>query len=461
MFHTLKKCTLVIAALLLTGCNDIHEITLPNGLRVIVKEDHRAPVVVSMVWYKVGSVDEPVSLTGISHALEHMMFKGTTHLKPNEFSRIIADNGGRENAFTYYDYTGYYQQLEKSRLPIAFELEADRMQNLTLDAGEFRKEIQVVMEERRLRTDDQPQAQVYEKFMATAYKAHPYGHPVIGWMADIEHLRIDDLRTWYKRWYVPNNATLIVVGDVKPAAVFDLAKKYFGPIPSRSLERTPISAEPPQQEPRRITVKIPAELPYLLTAFHVPVHSRQAPAEEAWEPYALDVLTGVLDGGQSARFETELVRATKVAAGIGTSYHAIARFPQMLSFSGTPSADHTVADLEQALKGQIERVQREPVSKEELERVKAQVIAGDVFERDSVFSQAYQIGELAMAGLDLDLLDKEVERLNAITPEQVMTVARKYLRENNQTTAVLDPLPLSEAPPRPRRGMLGGRHDIQ
>jgi zinc protease len=436
---------LTLAATVLAGCDDIHETTLANGMRVVVKEDHRAPVVVSMVWYRIGSIDEREGITGISHVLEHMMFKGTDRLKPNEFSRIIAEQGGRDNAFTSYDYTAYFQQLEKSRLPIAFELEADRMQNLKLDDAEFKKEIQVVMEERRLRTDDQPEALVYEKFMETAYQAHPYRHPVIGWMRDLERLTISDLRDWYRRFYSPSNATLVVVGDVKPDAVFDLAKKYFGPVPARAVDRPPMPAEPPQTAPRRSQVRVPAQVPYLMMGYPAPILQPEGtPVKQPrWEPYALTVLAGVLDGGLSARFETELVRAKQIAAGIGTSYDAIGRLaPTMMSFSGTPSAKHTVADLEAAIKEQLARVQREPVAATELERVKAQVIADEVYERDSMFSTAYRIGELAMAGLDLDLLDQWVERLNAVTPEQVMAVARKYYGDDKLTVTVLDPLPI-------------------
>src|SRR3990167_1575119 len=211
-----KFSWLLLLSLWLTACSQTHETTLDNGLRVIVHEDHRSPVVVSQIWYQVGSQDEPEGITGITHVLEHMMFKGTAKHGPNEFSRIIAENGGRENAFTSYDYTAYFQQLEKSRLPISFELEAYRLQNLTLADEEVRKEIKVVMEERRWRTEDQPEAIVQEKFMTTAYQAHPYRHPVIGWMADLESMTAKELRDRYGRWYAPANAILVVVGDVEP-----------------------------------------------------------------------------------------------------------------------------------------------------------------------------------------------------------------------------------------------------
>ncbi len=436
------------AGVVLAGCarSDVHETTLANGLRVVVKEDHRSPVVVSQIWYRVGSVDEPEGLTGISHVLEHMMFKGTKRLKPGEFSRIIAEHGGRENAFTSYDYTAYFQQLEKSRLPISFELEAERMQNLLLSEEEFRKEIQVVMEERRLRTEDRPEALLYERFMATAYRVHPYRHPIIGWMDDLRRLQVADLRAWYERWYSPNNAVLVVVGDVVPREVFALAEKYFGAIPSRRLERPAIPAEPPQQSLRRTSLRLAAEVPTLIMGYHVPV---LRPGEQSAEPYALAVLAGVLDGGEAARFPRELIRAKRVAASLATGYAVAGRHPGLITFEGTPAPGRRLEELEQAIRDEIERLKREPVSAEELERVKAQVVASDVYMRDSVFYQAMQLGRLATLGLDLDLIDKYVERIQAVTAEEVLAVARKYLTDENLTVAVLEPVPGRHGPRRP------------
>jgi len=385
------------------------------------------------------------------------MFKGTAKHGPNEFSRIIAENGGRENAFTSYDYTAYFQQLEKSRLPISFELEADRLQNLTLADEEVRKEIKVVMEERRWRTEDQPEAIVQEKFMTTAYQAHPYRHPVIGWMADLESMTAKELRNWYGRWYAPANAILVVVGDVKPKEVIAQAQKYFGQIPARFLDRAKEVVEPEQKGERRIHVAVPAEVPYLLLGYHVPVHASAGRGGDVaeWEPYALSVLTGVLDGGQAARFERELVREKKLAAGIGTDYSAVARSPGLLMIEATPANGHTVAELEQAIRAQIERIKNEPASAEELKRVKAQVVASNVFSRDSVFYQAMQIGRLAAVGLDWRMIDDYPDKLKAVTAEQVQTVARKYLVDARLTVAVLDPQPIGKGQrrmPRPRGG---------
>ena len=438
----------------LTGCSQVYETTLDNGLKIVVKEDHRSPVVVSQIWYKVGATSEPKGLSGISHVLEHMMFKGTTEHKAGDFSRIIAENGGRENAFTGRDYTAYFQQLEKSRLWVSFELEADRMHNLLLQEDEFRKEVQVVMEERRLRTDDEPEAQLYEKFMATAFQVHPYKDPIIGSMQDLRKLRIEDLRAWYHRWYVPNNATLVVVGDVRPGEVFTLARKYFASIPRAKLDPVSIPAEPPQKALRRVTVALPAEVPNLLMGYHVPQITGQA---NEWEPYALQVLTGVLDGGDSARFSKDLVRGSQVAASIDTEYSPSSPFPVLMVFSATPANGHTVADVEKAIRAEIERIKSEPVSDAELKRVKAQVVAGDVYARDSVFYQAMRIGMLETIGLKWQLLDESVGRIRSVTAEQVQKVAKKYLNEDNLTVGVLNPLPLSGAK-KPVHAPLGGDH---
>jgi zinc protease len=437
---------------LLAGCGAARETTLPNGLRVIVKEDHRSPVVVAQIWYRVGSIDEPEGSTGISHVLEHMMFKGTQRLKPNEFSRIIAEHGGRENAFTSHDYTAYFQQLEKSRLPVSFELEADRMRNLKLDPAEFAKEIKVVMEERRLRTEDQPEGLLSEKFMNTVYTTHPYRNPVIGWMGDLEQMKVDDLSRWYERYYSPANAVLVVVGDVKPAEVFRLAREHYGAVPARAVEGGKIPAEPSQNEERRTRVAVPAEVPHLVLGYHAPSLSDAA---ASWEPYALAVASGVLDGGEAARLPRELVRRDRIAASADADYDPVARGPTLFTLDAVPSAGRDVAELERQLREQIRRLREERVTEEELARVKAQVVAADVYARDSVFYQAMQIGRLAASGLDWREGAKFVEHIRAVTAAQVQEVARKYLVDNRLTVAVLDPLPMTQ-PRRPAPAMGGG-----
>ncbi len=435
----------------LSSEGDVHEYRLANGMKVIVKEDHRAPVAVAQVWYKVGSSYEHIGITGISHVLEHMMFKGTKKHGPNEFSTIIAANGGRENAFTGQDYTAYFQQLEKDRLAISFELEADRMQNLLLDPEEMKKEVQVVMEERRMRTEDKPHSLTYEQFNAAAYVTSPYHNPIIGWMDDLQHLTADDLRAWYRHWYAPNNATLVVAGDVDPQAVAELAVKYYGPVKPRPVPSLKPRREIEQRGVRRITVKAPAELPYLIMGYKTPVLKT---AEAAWEPYAIDMLAGILDGGDSARFTRELIRAQQVAASVGAGYDLYARMDEMLIIDGTPAQGHSIEDLEGAIREQIDRFKTELVSQEELDRVKAQVVAAKVYEKDSIFYQAMQIGTLETVGLDWRLMDQYVDRLKAVTPEQIRAVANKYLTDDRLTIAVLDPQPIADHTP----ATSGGQH---
>lgn len=446
----------IVSLVLLAGFSGIalaqvHQKVLDNGLKVIVKEDHRAPVVVSQIWYKVGSSYEYGGITGVSHVLEHMMFQGTAAHPAGEFSRIISENGGRENAFTGRDYTAYFQQLEASRLPISFELEADRMRNLLLAQKEYDKEVKVVMEERRLRTDDQPRSLTYEQFLGTAYQASPYQNPIIGWMNDLENLDIQDLKRWYGKWYAPNNATLVVAGDVNSQQVFALAEKYFGAIETSEIDGPKPRIEPKQLGERRIEVEAPAELPFLVMGYKAPV-LKTAANDEQWKPYALEVLAGVLDGGDSARLARELVRGRQIAASAGAGYDLYARLKNLLTLQGTPAPGHSVGELEKALREQIKRLREQPVAPDELERIKAQVAASKVFEQDSVFYQAMQIGLLETVGLDRTLADEYLDRIRAVTAEQVQQVAREFLNEEQLTVAVLDPLPLDNERPQAKGG---------
>ena len=432
----------------------VHERILKNGLKVLVKEDHRSPVAVSQVWYKVGSSYEPNGITGVSHMLEHMMFKGTEKYPAGEFSRIIAENGGNENAFTGRDYTAYFQTMEKSRLEVSFELEADRMRNLRLDPEELKKELEVVTEERRMRTDDKPRSKTQEYFMAMAFTNSPYKNPVIGWPSDIANYQVGDLQTWYERWYAPNNAILVVVGDVDPEAVLKLAKKYFGPLKPEVIVPPKPRIEPAQKGKRELTVKAPAEVPYTIMGYKAPVLST---AEEDWEPYALEVLANVLDGGDSARLTRDLVRGSQIATSAGAGYDLYDRQAGLFLLDGTPAGDSTVADVQAALFEQIQQLKDEPVTDKELTRIKSGVVASAVYELDSIFYQAMKIGQLEAVGLDWRLADEYVDRINAVTAEQVQAVAKKYLVEEALTVAVLDPLPM-ETGREPRQASNGGGH---
>ncbi len=446
-----------LAAVALAG--PVHEYRLDNGLKLVVKEDHRAPVVVSQIWYHIGANYEHGGITGISHVLEHMMFNGTRAHGPGEFSRIIAENGGRENAFTSRDYTAYFQRLERSRLPVAFELEADRMRNLRLLPKEFRKEVQVVMEERRMRTDDKPESLTYERFNAVAFLNSPQRIPTIGWPDDLRHLRLSDLRQWYRRWYAPNNATLVVVGDVDPAWVLKLAKRYYGPIRPSDIEPPKPQHEIVQRGERRLTVRVPAEVPYVIMGYKVP---SLGTAPKPWEAYALAVAAAVLDGGDSARLSHDLVRGRQIAASAGAGYDLYGRMDTLFLLDGNPAPGQDTATLERALRREVHRLAAQPVSAAELERVKAGVVAENVFRKDSMFYQGMQIGILESLGLGWRRMDEYVDRIQAVTAAQVQAVARKYFDDDHLTVAVLKPLPLdARTRTRQRAAARRGGSDVQ
>ncbi len=423
----------------------LHERQLANGLKVLVKVDRRVPAAVSMIWYRVGSIDEANGNSGVSHVLEHMMFKGTAALGPGAFSKAIARAGGRDNAFTSKEYTAYHQRLQKDRLALAIRLEADRMANLRLDAEEFAKEIRVVMEERRQRTEDNSQALLYEQLIATALLSSPARLPVIGWMSDLQSLTIADVKAWYQSWYAPNNATLVVAGDVQPQEVFALAQEHFGPIEARTLPQRKPQEEPAQRGIRRIAVKAPAELPYLAMAYRVPV---LRDIDSDWEPYALSVLSAVLDGYEGARLPRTLVREQQVAQSIGSSYESFRRGPGLFIISGAPSANRGAADLEAAWRAELRRLVNEGVSEQELARVKAQLMASQVYQQDSVFAQANQIGRYDALGLPPDTAERFMRRIQEVNQEQLREVARRYLVDDGLTVAVLEPLPIDPSRPR-------------
>lgn len=433
---------------LLAQAAPAQEFTLANGMKIIVKEDHRAPTVAHMIWYRVGSMDEFNGTTGVAHALEHMMFKGTKSLKPGEFSRRVAALGGRENAFTSKDYTAYFEQIEKSKLEAVMALEADRMANLVFDPAEFAQEIKVVMEERRMRTDDQPAARMDEALNAAAFVANPYHHPVVGWMDDLQHMTVSDAKAWHDRWYAPNNATMVVAGDVDPAAVRALAQKYFGAIPAKTLPLRKPQDEPPQKGVRRVTVKAPAENPYVVLAFKAPT---LRDVEQDHDVYALEVLSAVLDGYDNARLNAQLVRTERVANSVGAGYSGTARGPVLFTLEGEPVAGVSTEQLEQKLRAAVQRIAQDGVSEAELQRVKTQLVAGQIYKRDSIFGQAMEIGSLAMSGIAPQQIDRIIEKLRAVTPQQVQAAAQKYFGDDGLTVATLVPLPLTEkpAPPAP------------
>jgi zinc protease len=437
---------LVAPWLLTAALANPFETTLKNGLRVIVKEDRRAPTVVQMVWYRIGSMDEVDGASGVAHVLEHMMFKGTPSVGPGEFNKLVAAAGGRDNAFTSRDYTAYFQQVPKEKLAEMMRLEADRMRHLNVDPKEFAQEIKVVMEERRMRTDDNPQSKLFEQMNAVAFQAHPYRRPIIGWMNDLETMTAADAKAWYDTWYVPNNAFVVIVGDVDHKEVFALAEKYFGALDNRALPVRKPQVEPVQEGTRRVNVKAPAELPVLIMGYKAPV---LRDIDKDVDPYALQMLAAILDGHDAARFNKKLVREDKVALSVNIDYDATARGPGMIYLSGTPSEGKTVADLETALRAEIARIQKEGVSESELKRARAQLVAAEVYKLDSMFGQAMEIGQIETAGLPYQKLDRMLEKLQKVSAAEVQAVAKKYFTDDTLTIGVLEPQPLDGKPRRP------------
>lgn len=421
------------------------EYMLDNGLKLIVKPDNRAPVAVVQVWYKVGASYEYDGITGVSHALEHMMFKGTDKLGPGLFSELVAAKGGEENAFTSADYTAYFQTWSSENVPLSFEIEADRMRNLLLLEEEFSKEIRVVLEERRLRTDDNPRALLWESSNATAFQTSPYRQPVIGWAADLQNMTVEDLGAWYRRWYAPNNAVVVVVGDVEPDEIYAAAKTHFGPLEAQPVTAPKHRPETDQRGSKSVTLESPkTTVPYLMMSYKAPslVDALRPDADiEAWEIYALDVLASTLDGGGSARLPRELVRNQEIATQVGANYNSGARLSTLFSLSGSPGPNRSLQELEKALRAEIEKLKTEPPGEEELERIKTQVVADTIYERDSMFYQGMIIGALESVGLDWRIYEDYVQNIQAVTAEQVQAVAKKYFTDDSLTVAKLVPAP--------------------
>ncbi|EKF74383.1 zinc protease [Alcanivorax hongdengensis A-11-3] len=413
-----------------------HEYTLDNGLKVLVREDHRAPVVTVMVWYKVGSIDEAPHEAGLAHLLEHMMFKGTKHLGPGEFSKTVARYGGVDNAFTSYDYTAYYQQYESSRLPLALELESERLKNLKIDDDAFRKELQVVLEERRQRTDDNPNALAWEKFQAVARPGTGYSHPPIGWQALLSQLQPEQARSWFHRFYVPSNATLVIAGDVTEDQVRPLVDKYFASLPAGHTPPRPSQSVRPPAGERRINLQLPVRVPALYMMYNVP---SLVTAPDSKDFYALTMLAGVLDGGMSARIETDLVRGQQLVAGAGANYDGLQRSDGTFNITATPAPGKTLKQVEDGLLAEVKRLAESKPDPAEMDRVRAGVLAGQIYQRDSVMGQAMELGMLSTLGLDWRLSAQFSDNLAKVTAEDVQRVARQWLTAERRTIAYVQP----------------------
>ena len=432
--RALLACLVCVAALGSSQAEgtSVTETTLDNGLRVLVLEDRRNPIATVQTWYKVGARNEVPGATGLAHFLEHMMFKGTPTFGRGEFSRIIEENGGRDNAFTSHDVTSYYVNIAADRVDRVLGLEADRMRNLLLDAREIDSERQVVAEERRTRTEDDPEGYLSEEFLAAAYKAHPYGGPVIGWMSDIQRINARELRAFYDRYYLPNNALLVVAGDVDTRRVLDRVRETFGKI-ARGPVAPPLDAvEPPQAAERRIQVyKADARAAVVYIGFHVPNHaSKDAPA--------LEVLSTILQEGRTSRLYQRLVYERRMALTIGGDYSYLSHDPNLFWFSGTPLPGQTPAALEQAIMDEIERVQNDPVPAEEMERAKNQIEAAFVWRQDSVYSRASTLARFELTGSWRNS-ETFVSLIRQVTAADLQRVAQTYFRSQGRTVGTLIP----------------------
>lgn len=414
--------------------SEIKEHLLPNGLKIVTLENHKSPVVTFQIWYKVGSRNEITGKTGISHLLEHMMFKGTSSHGKGEFSRTVSRNGGNENAFTSQDYTAYFEIFSSDRLNISLELESDRMVNLLIDPQEFLLERDVVKEERRLRTEDDPTSSLVEELYAAAFKIHPYHAPIIGWMTDLTNLTRDDLYRHYKEYYTPGNATIVVVGDFDTKEVVKNVEKYFGSIPAGNTPPEVRMTEPEQQGEKRFYYKREAQLPYVIYGYQTINYKDK-------DHYALDVLSNILSEGKSSRLYQKIVYEQELALGAGGGYNALQTDPELFYFYAQLRPERTTAEAESALNTEIEKIKKEPVSDNELQKAKNQIEASFIMGQDSNFYQAMLIGKLETIGAGAGYLETYIDEIRKVTAEDIMRIAQKYFTEDHRTVGILVPLP--------------------
>ncbi|MGQ0693972.1 MAG: M16 family metallopeptidase [Nitrospiraceae bacterium] len=452
IYHYSSACLLAVLFVLVETSPSIavdpREHILSNGMKVLLVEVPKAPVATVQVWYKVGSRNEVMGRAGLSHMLEHMMFKGTAKYPKGSFSRTIRKNGGIDNAFTSQDFTAYFENLAADRVELALELEADRMQGLILEDSEFQTEREVVKEERRLRTVDDPQGALVEALFAQAFLSHPYHWPVIGWFADLDAMTLEDLQRHYDTFYSPNNATLIVVGDIKADALLPTIKQLFEPIPKGPSPKQALSAEPEQRGERRFLLKREAQVPFVMMGFRVPNYSSE-------DSFALDILESILSHGKSSRLYQSLVYDQKNSLAVGAEYSLMQADPSLFYFYSLVSPGAKVEVVEDALQREITRLQSEPPSELELQRAKNQVEASRIFEQDSNFRHAMLLGQSESIGAGWRRVDQFLDRIRAVTAKDVQRVAKQYLTSDNRTVGLLVPLPSKQPEPAPTAAQHG------
>lgn len=409
----------------------VREVVLDSGLKVLLLENHKSPSVTFQVWYRIGSRNEKDGKSGLSHFLEHMMFKGTPSVKPEEYARIIAKNGGRSNAFTTSDVTVYFATMSRDKIGIEIELEADRMANALLGEAYFEAEKKVIQEERRLRTDDNPTAALDEVTSAVAFTVHPYRRPVIGWMDDIQNLTRQDLVDHYKLYYAPNNAFIVVTGDFSTDEILPKIKAAFEKIPRGPEPPKMRAEEPPQNGERRIIFKKEAELPFILMFYH-------APNLKSPDNFALDVLTVVLASGRSSRLYHEVVYQKRLARSVDANYSSVSIDPGGFTVTAQLMPGKVPAEVEHEIDALLEKLKSEPITERELQKAKNQIESSFVFAQDSIFGQATKIGYYETTG-GWRQMDQYIDGIRQVTREDIRRVAKQYLDRDRRTVGVLIP----------------------
>jgi len=411
------------------------QFALQNGMQVVVIPDHRAPVVTQMIWFKVGGVDDPPGLSGLAHFFEHMMFRGTKKTPGDQFSQTLARNGGEDNAFTTHDYTAFYEQIARDKLPMAMALEADRMTNLDLSDNNVSTERDVVLEERRMRIDNDPQALLSEQIDAALHLSHPYGRPVIGWPEEVRRIGRIEAQDFYNHHYAPNNAILIVAGDVTPNDVRNYAQAAYAKVPARELVARNAAAEPPRlSETRLAVVRDDAKVPLFMREYRVPSYAEAGPGQAE----ALEVLAQVLGGDYSSALYRKLVVERRLATGAGASYDGYRRDASGFTVYASPRPGVSFAQLERAV-DDILGVYTRPASAKELARAKTQLVAGATYRRDSQYALASAYGQALAIGLTAFDVRAWPDRIQAVTPDAVAKAARDCLIKREAVSATLTP----------------------
>ena len=416
---------------------DPETFTLDNGLQVVVVSNHRTPVVSHMIWYRVGGMDEPPGKTGLAHLLEHLMFKGTPSTPAGEFSRIVARNGGDENAFTTHDSTAYYQKIAKDRLELVMRMEADRMRNLVLTPEQVAPEKEVVLEERRSRVENDPAALLDERANATLYLNHPYRRPLIGWAHEAAALSTDDALTFYRQWYAPNNAVVVIAGDVTAAEVRPLAEKIYGVLPASALPARIVLVDPPPATARRVGLADPrVQQPAWQRAHPAPSYRNGDVAMS----YPLEVLAEILGGGAGSRLYRKLV-GDGLAVAAGVSYDPTRRGPAEFTLYASPRPPADLVRIEEAVEAEVARLLADGVTEDEVARAKTRMIAEAAYARDSLGTPAYVIGEALAVGQTVDDVEAWPERIRAVSRQQVEAAARAVLVAPGAVTSLLEVTP--------------------